>query len=171
MTRNAAMPWFGVALGVGLWWESVWHCCGSAAWEMLGSDALHTVLFDNRHQTHFNVVHGWVGLSGAPRRWEAGFGMVWFLRRTASTIGRRSSVEMDFYYEFNPFRKVTEAHVALEALTFVLRGRRSQEFCATWMGILVFSCNTWLRLLFLHWESDRPDAHSLKKIRFTQQGL
>lgn len=29
-------------------------------------DALHTVLFDNRHQTHFNVVHGWVGPRGAP---------------------------------------------------------------------------------------------------------
>lgn len=28
-------------------------------------DALHTVLFDNRHQTHFNVVHGWVGPKGA----------------------------------------------------------------------------------------------------------
>lgn len=60
-----------VAKGLGLGIPLRWRCL---LLEDVRRDALHTILFDNRHQTHFNVVHGWVGPKGA-QHW-AGSGVV-----------------------------------------------------------------------------------------------
>lgn len=101
----------------GFWCQ--WCSC-SARWRR-GSkvDAPHTVTFDNNHQTYFSVVQRWVAPRGALEGWRAGSGVVWFLRHTASTIGRWSRVEMDvtptltlsgshsIYTQFHPLETTT----------------------------------------------------------------
>lgn len=123
MRRTAAVPCLWAALEdactgqrVALWWDCSQICQGRGcwltprrlqqrlrsllrgAWSARESDegcSAHCNVWQ-QHQTHFNVVQGWVGPQRGPGGGEAGSGVVWFLRQTASTIGRRSSAEMDF---------------------------------------------------------------------------
>lgn len=127
MTRKAAVPWFCGAqedwstlqLSDGtrcdtVWdVKAVWHCgwvgkepigCSTALQaSLLGDergDALHTTLFDNRLQTHFNVAHEWVGGAEWGPRGRRRRDLKWcdFWGTESQQYGGGAIMEMFFYY-------------------------------------------------------------------------